>query len=144
MHPVVYAGDLGELLAKYYGHYAGRDQECVALPQKVTNVGYTGRWRRGAKVTEQSYIPPGTVIANFKEVNGEWKFPCEHFYHAAIFLDFGPRKPSGGYTHFWVIDQWSGKPVARRNKNSWTAAQFNSLHIKPADDADQYYIVNVP
>jgi hypothetical protein len=144
MRSVIYNGDPGELLAKYTGRWAGRDHECVALPQGVTSVGHTGRWRRGEKVTEQSYMPPGTVIANFKEVNGEWRFPCQHFYHAAIFLNFGPRKPSGGYTHFWVLDQWNDFPVARRNKNSWSNADMKRLGIKPADDADQYYIVLVP
>jgi hypothetical protein len=43
-----------------------------------------------------------------------------------------------------VIDQWNDFPVARRNKNSWPNTDMKRLDIKPADDADQYYIVLVP
>lgn len=144
MRPVVYSGDLGELLAKYFGHFAGRNEECVAFPQAVTAVGHTSRWQPGARVVDQAYIAPGTVVANFKFENGRARFPNQHGYHVAIFLEFGNRRPGGGYTHFWVLDQWHGKTVARRNKNAWTADQMRKLHIKPADDAEQYYIVNVP
>lgn len=104
MHPVVYDGDLGELLAKYFGNFAGRDQECVSFPQAVTNVGWTGNWQPGLRVVDQNFITPGTVVANFKYENGKAKFPNAHGYHVAIFLDFGNRKPGGGYTHFWVLD----------------------------------------
>lgn len=144
MRAVIYDGDLGDLLAKYFGHYAGRDQECVALPQKVTNVGYTGNWRPGPRVMEQSHIAQGTVIANFKFENGQGRFPRQHGYHAAIFIEFGNRRPGGGYTHFWVVDQWNGKTVARRNKNAWPPGEVKRRGILPCDDADQYYIVNVP
>ncbi|HBZ07699.1 MULTISPECIES: BPSL0067 family protein [Massilia] len=144
MRPVLYEGDLGELLAKYLGRYAGRDQECVAFPQAVTSVGHTSQWQAGARVIEQSHIAPGTVIANFKFENGRARFPNQHGYHVAIFLEFGNRRPGGGYTHFWVLDQWQGKTVARRNKNAWTAEQSERFHIRPSDDAEQYYIVNVP
>jgi hypothetical protein len=144
MHPVLYEGDLGELLVKYYGKYAGRDQECPALPQSVTNVGYRGNWHRGARVVDQTFIAPGTVIANFKLVNGKYIFPSEHGYHVALFSDFGNRKPSGGYTHFYVVDQWHGKTVARRNKNSFPPEVMKARGYLPCDNADDYYIVLVP
>jgi hypothetical protein len=144
MRPVVYNGDLNALRETYLGRYAGRNQECVSLPQAVTSVGHTSRWQPGGKVVDQSYIAPGTVIANFKFENGHARFPNQHGYHVAIFLEFGSRRPGGGYTHFWVIDQWRGKTVARRNKNAWTPEQIRRSRIMPADDAEQYYIVNVP
>lgn len=144
MHPVIYEGDLGELLAKYMGHFAGRNQECVAFPQAVTNIGHTSRWHRGARVVDQTFITPGTVIANFKMVNGEPKFPNQHGYHVAIFLDFGNRKPDGGYTHFWVLDQWHFKTVARRNKNAFTPQEMKARGYLPCDNANDYYIVEVP
>ena len=110
----------------------------------MTNVGYTGNWRPGPRVTEQSHIVQGTVIANFKFEDGQGRFPSQHGYHAAIFIEFGNRKPQGGYTHFWVIDQWNGKTVARRHKNAWPPGEVKRRGILPCDDADQYYIVNVP
>jgi len=59
------------------GRYLGRDQECPALPQFLTDVGYTGRWQPGPRVIDLAYLHPGTVIANFKVVDGRPGFPCE-------------------------------------------------------------------
>lgn len=144
MHPVIYNGDLKDLLEQYKDKHAGRDQECVALPQAVTNVGYTGSWRPGARVVELNYLEPGTVIANFKFVDGKPKFPNQHGYHVAIFMEFGNKKPGGGYTHFWVVDQWHGKTVARRNKNAFTPEEMKKRGFKPCDNANDYYVVMVP
>jgi len=143
MRPVIYNGDLGELLAKYQGQHAGRNQECVALVQGVTNIGHTSGWQRGERVVDQNFIVPGTVVANFKTVDGKVKFPNQSGWHVAIFLDFGNKKPEGGYTHFWVLDQWNGKGVKRRNKNAFSPEQAKRLHIKPCDNANEYYIVMV-
>jgi hypothetical protein len=49
----------------------------------------------------------------------------------------GVRLRGGGYTHFWVLDQWRGKTIARRNKNAWTPEQIRRFHIMPTDDAYQ-------
>lgn len=142
---VSYQGDLGELLAKYWKKYAGRDQECVALPQGVTEVGHTSRWQPGARVVDLAHLAPGTVIANFQFAHGKARFPNRSGYHAALFLDFGNRNTVlGGYTHFWVLDQWTGKPVARRNKNSSTPEVARRLGLHPADNANDYYVVMVP
>jgi hypothetical protein len=144
-HPVVYDGDLKALLETYKEKHAGRDHECVALPQAVTNVGHTSRWRPGDKVVDLNILTAGTVIANFKFEKKKVRFPNEHGYHAAIFLEFGNRNmATGGYTHFWVIDQWPGKPVKRRNKNSFTPDEVKRKGILPADNANEYYVVMVP
>lgn len=144
-HPVIFQGDLGELLAKYWDTWAGRDQECVALPQAVTNVGHTSRWQPGEKVVELNYLSPGTVIANFLFEKGKAGFPCRHGYHAALFLEFGPRMmATREYTHFWVLDQWNGKPVNRRNKNAFSPQQVKRMGLLPCDNANDYYVVMVP
>jgi hypothetical protein len=55
----------------------------------------------------------------------------------ATFLEFESRLRGGGYTHFWVLDQWRGKTIDRRNKNAWTPEQIRRFHIMPTDDAYQ-------
>jgi len=70
--------------------------------------------------------------------------PNKHRYHVAIFQGFGERKPGGGYWRIWVLDQWRGKPLARRYKRAWTPEEFKIRNPAPADDADQFYVVMVP
>lgn len=142
--PIVYQGDLKDLIMAYKGMYAGRDEECVALPQGVTDVGHTSRWQPGAKVVELNFLLPGTVIANFKFEDNRARFPNAHGYHAALFQEFGNRVPGGGYTHFWVVDQWPGHPVKRRNKNAFSPAEMKRLRWMQCDNANDYYVVMVP
>jgi hypothetical protein len=143
-HPVIYAGDLNTLLRENEGSFLGRDQECVALPQFLTNIGFTGRWQAGQRVADLNYLRPGSIIANFLFERGKARFPSRHRYHAALFLGFGERKPDGGYWRIWVIDQWTGHPLARRYKRAWTAEERKVRNPAPADDADQFYVVTVP
>ena len=143
-HPAVYMGDLGELMAAHTNGFIGRNEECVALPQGATEVGYTGRWQPGAKVVDLPFLLPGTVIANFEFKDGKARFPNRHGFHAALFMSYGNRLPKGGYTHFWVLDQWHGHPIKRRNKNAFSAEEAKRRHIMPADNANDYYVVMVP
>lgn len=144
-HPVIYTGDLGELWAEHTNGYIGRDQECVALPQQVTVVGYTGRWQPGARVVDLNFLRPGTVIANFEFTNGFGRFSRRHGYHAALFMSYGNRNmATGAYTHFWVLDQWSAHPVKRRNKNAFSQDEAKRRQILPCDNANEYYLVLVP
>jgi hypothetical protein len=93
--PIVYSGDLGELLAAHWSGLA--------------------------------------------------RFPNEHGFHVALFMSFGSRSmASSGYTHFWVLDQWQGHPVKRRNKNAIGADDAKRRHILPCDNANEYYVVLVP
>jgi hypothetical protein len=143
--PIVYSGDLGELLAAHWNGFAGRNEECVSLPQAVTEVGHTGRWKRGSRVVDLDFLQPGTVIANFKTVGGLTRFPNEHGFHVALFMSFGSRSTAtSDYTHFWVLDQWHGHPVKRRNKNAIGADDAKRRHILPCDNANEYYVVLVP
>jgi hypothetical protein len=58
---------------------------------------------------------------------------------------FGSRSmASSGYTHFWVLDQWQGHPVKRRNKNAIGADDAKRRHILPCDNANEYDVVLVP
>jgi len=145
MRPAVYRGDLGELLAKYMGRHAGRDQECAALVQTVTNVGHTSRWQPGPRVVDQNYIEPGTVIANFVTENGQSRYPNRSSWHVAIFLDFGPRYVNGGYANIWVLDQWRGSSgVARRSKKAFSREEVRRNNVRASNNANEYYIVLVP
>lgn len=144
MRPAIHEGDLGELLARHEGKFVGRDQECAALVQTVTSVGHTSRWQPGARVVDQNFVVPGTVIANFVFKDGKAKYPNRSGWHVAIFLDFGPRGADGKYTHIWVIDQWRGKTVGRRTKKAFSEEEAKRKQIKPNNNANEYYIVDVP
>ncbi|KAK2958502.1 hypothetical protein BLNAU_6536 [Blattamonas nauphoetae] len=71
--------------------------QCVALVQHFTNVGRTGLWREGTKITQSRYPRKGAAIATF-------------------FGGVYPSKPSGNHAAFFhsmtnsgmvVVDQWS-------------------------------------
>jgi hypothetical protein len=130
------------------GEYLGRDQECAALPQFLTDVGYTGRWQPGPRVIDLAFLLPGTVIANFKTVNGKPKFPNKSGWHAALFERFlhGARMVNGLPCEFSMFDQFHGKPAASRGvailTPEWKSA--HSMYATPSNDASEFYVVVVP
>ena len=144
-----------ELADKYHklyldgrGQYLGRDQECPALPQFLTDVGYTGRWQPGPRVIDLAFLIPGTVIANFKIVNGRPKFPCENGWHVGLFGKFwrGAMMTNGLPCEFSMFDQYHGKPAGWRGVATLTP-EWKKAHpdkAKPANDASEYYVVAVP
>lgn len=98
-HPVLYRGNLNDLVKKWdkqrekdWAEDQSKitfiaDGQCARLPQALTSVGHTTRWQPGDRVVDVARtLKPGTVIANFKLVDGKWKYPNEHGYHAAIFV----------------------------------------------------------
>ncbi|MFL6672894.1 MAG: BPSL0067 family protein [Massilia sp.] len=133
-------------------HLEGRkpfgDGECVALPQAVTTLGHTSGWRPGPRVVDLSYLNPGTVIANFVfDAAGRGRFPNRHGYHAALFVEFGPRSQSTGRPMSIVMmDQWKNrKPTntvhartvgARGDRNPGQGNPYAD-----ADNADKFYVV---
>jgi hypothetical protein len=130
------------------GQYLGRDHECVALPQYLTDVGYTGRWWPGPRVIDLDFLLPGTVIANFKTVNGVPTFPCQKGWHAGLFDKFwrGAMMANGLPCAFSMFDQYEGKPAALRSLAILTA-DWKRAHpdkATPANDASEYYVVVVP
>ena len=148
-HNVIYQGDFEALANKYdelrqrmAGEFIGRDQECVALVQKLTDVGYTGRWQPGPRVMDLTFLLPGTVIANFVFENGKARFPGKHGWHAALFDRFshGTIMSNGRPCEFSIFDQYHGKPAGRRGLAKSTE------NWKPAasDDAAAFYVVVVP
>jgi hypothetical protein len=101
-------------------------------------------------VVDLSYLNPGTVIANFMfDKKGVGRFPNQHGYHAALFMEFGPRSQATGRpTQISMMDQWKN----RRPKNTVHArsvpargdrsfAQGNAY--ADSENADQYYVVIV-
>ncbi len=42
------------------------DGNCVALVQKLTNVGHTSTWSRALRVMDSVHLPVGCVIATFE------------------------------------------------------------------------------
>jgi hypothetical protein len=154
---VIYQGDLEELkekyalLAKQPGGYPYIDNgECARLPQVLTDVGYTGRWQPGPRVIDLTYLLPGTVIANFKFVNGVAKYPNQHGYHAALFQRFerGVVMSNGMPCAFSMIDQWVGKlgGVGARGVAVLTP-EYIKAHpatATPSNNAAEFYVVVVP
>jgi hypothetical protein len=146
---VIYQGDFQALADKYdelrrkrAGEFIGRDQECVALVQGLTDVGYTGRWQPGPRVIDLAFLLPGTVIANFVFENGKARFPNKRGWHAALFDHFchGAIMSNGRPCEFSIFDQWHGKPAGRRG----LAKSTESWKPAASDDAAAFYVVVVP
>lgn len=127
------------------GHVPFGSGECVALPQAVTDVGQTRKWYPGSRVLDLAYLNPGTVIANFVFQGRVGKFPNKHGYHAALFMGFGPRSmATGERVSIIVMDQWVGRKgnsVKQRVISVYTEDEVRRLHIKPSDNASEFYVV---
>lgn len=142
---VIYSGNADEL----EGHKPYGDGECVALPQRLTAVGHTSRWRPGPRVVDLFYLNPGTVVANFKfDRDGIGRFPNEHGYHAALFLEYGPRSmQTGKPMRIWIMDQWRNRMpnlVHKRyveSRGERSRLQGNPYH--DSENCDTYYVVMV-
>jgi hypothetical protein len=161
-HPVVYPGSLNELVKKWETQHVKdlqeqtqtfiADGQCARLVQELTNVGYSGRWQPGERVIDVARtLPPGTVIANFKRVDGKLKFPREHGYHAAIFA--GVERYSavtGKATRIIMFDQWVGATPRNshtpgtRGVSAYKADVAEAMHKMPCDNAAEFYVVLVP
>jgi len=153
-HPAIYRGNIEELKKKYAKLAAHREtrhlafidnQQCARLVQVLANVGYTGTWRPGARVVDLKYLQPGTVIANFKIMDGKPVFPNESSWHAGLFQKFEHGKIiQGRRAHFTIIDQFPGKPVGERPLQAYTPEEAKRLGKTPANNANEYYVVLVP
>lgn len=139
---VIYQGNLDGLLDKDAPH-SYMDGECAKLPQALTDVGWTGKWQPGPRVVDLAYLNPGTVIANFKFEDGKARYPNQHGYHAGLFYDFGERRMGGGYARIWMIDQWHGKSVKKRDKLARSPEEMK-MGFLPCDNANDFYVVVVP
>lgn len=136
----IYSGNVDAL----DGHEPYQDGECVALVQAVTSVGPTSGWRPGPRVVDLSFLNPGTVIANF--VGG--RFPNRHGYHAALFIEFGPRGMSSGRpSTIRVMDQFRGRrPNLVKSRDIYARGDKSHSAGNPyadCDNADQFYVVMV-
>ena len=149
-HPVVYPGDLSALLdeADRKSLALLDNGECARLPQMLTTVGWTGRWQRGPRVLDSPHLLPGTVIANFKLVDGKWKFPNEHGFHAGLFIRFAHKAimSNGIPCEFVMFDQWTTKRPGERGLGILSPAfrKANPLFATPSNSADEFYVVLVP
>lgn len=156
-----YPGDFDALVAKYEllaKNPKTRSQaviatgECARLPQALTDVGHTSRWRRGPRVLDLAFLLPGTVIANFKLIEGQWRYPNEHGYHAGLFdqFQYGKVLAYGLPCEFTIFDQYNGergpKPAGLRPISilpDWYKKQY-PRYDTPSNRADDFYVVAVP
>lgn len=142
------ADRLDDLRKNGQGRFLGRDSNCAALPQFLTDVGHTSRWHPGPRVVDLAFLLPGTVIANFKLVNGKLKFPNQNGWHVGLFDRFqhGALMVNGMPCHFSMLDQYHGRPASRRGlailTPEWKKA--HPVHGTPANDAAEYHVVVVP
>ncbi len=115
------------------------DGQCVALVQKLTNVGHTSTWSPGLRVIDSMHLPVGCVIATF--VNGRWPNK-KTGNHACFFLSYGPiSQTTGKPTYIEVMDQW----VDRREIKSRpirSHGQSELQFVSDSDNADMFYVVN--
>jgi hypothetical protein len=140
MGNVVYTGDLKKL----EGHASYGDGGCVALVQRLTNVGHTSTWKRGPRVVDLRFLAPGTVIANFEpDGKGGFRFPNKKGSHAALFMEFGGRGvTSGRATSIVVVDQWIGQRVHSRPIRAYGDRPYQpGTGHRDSDNADQFYVV---
>jgi hypothetical protein len=142
------ADKFDELRKNDHGRYLGRDSACAALPQFLTDVGHTSRWHPGPRVVDLEFLPPGTVIANFKLVNGKLRFPNKSGWHVGLFDRFlrGARMVNGLPCEFSMFDQYDGKHAGRRGVAILTL-EWKKTHpgfATPANDAAEYHVVAVP
>lgn len=148
--PVVYQGDLAALLKKWKDEGTKKlaNGQCARLPQELTDVGHTSRWQRGPRVLDSPHLLAGTVIANFKLVNGKYVFPNETGWHAGLFHRFEGRRimTSGLPCEFSMVDQWVGKKPGERGMAILPAwfKKKNPRFDEPSNRADEFYVVLVP
>jgi hypothetical protein len=159
-HPIVYLGNFDALLKEWDEKYKQtfKEQgleglenlriangECARLPQELTDVGWTGRWQRGDRVIDVARtLRPGTVIANFKLIDGKWQYPRGtsaevHGHHAALFMS-ADSYSGGKPVRIRMFDQWRGKWPSPR----WVQVAPASSSKLPCDRAEDFYVVLIP
>jgi hypothetical protein len=156
-HPIVYTGNLDELLKKWAEQRLKdwaenpdaitfiANGQCARLPQALTNAGHTSRWRAGERVVDVAKtLKPGTVIANFKLIDGKLKFPNEHGYHAAIFVrGEGFSVVTGKASQIIMFDQWVGATPTKSHAPGTRPVRMRPTYA-PSDNANEFFVVMVP
>jgi hypothetical protein len=163
-HPVTYTGNFNALLkewedkAKQTFKEKGKDGlqnlmidngECARLPQVLARVGWTGLWQRGERVIDVARtLRPGTVIANFKLIDGKWQYPrapaIVHGHHAALFMS-ADSYVEGKPTRIWMFDQWrNGTPKWPSPRPVYVRPEPIAKTKQPCDKAEDFYVVLVP
>lgn len=158
-HPVLYPGSVNDLIKKWDEQKAKdwaedhnkitfiADGQCARLPQALTSVGHTSRWQRSDRVIDVARtLKPGTVIANFKLVDGKWKYPNEHGYHAAIFVrGDGFSVVTGKPSQIIMFDQWRGATPRKSHAPGTRPVRIrNGTLYSPCDNANEFFVVVVP
>jgi hypothetical protein len=162
-HPVIYPGDFNALLKKW-DEQTAKDREtgtetfiangeCARLPQELTSVGHTTRWRPGPPVVEVARtLKPGTVIANFYFEYDTGLFPSTHTYHAALFVrGEGYSVATGKPSQIIVFDQFKGVTHHTPGQRPIRAYTYEQLQeririrrpVYPCDNANEFFVVLV-
>ena len=158
-HSVVYPGNLNDLIKKWEEQRAKdwnedhdkltfiANGQCARLPQVLTSVGHTSRWQPGERVIDVARtLKPGTVIANFKLVDGKLKYPNAHRYHAAIFVrGEGFSIVTGKPSQIIMFDQWIGStPKNSHAPGTRPVWVRTDSRYSPCDNASEFFVVLVP
>ena len=116
------------------------DGNCVALVQKLTDVGHTSSWKPGERVLDSKSILPGTVIATSE--NGQYS-NRRTGNHAALYLYSVPNSmKTGKPTYIVVMDQWVRRGfVASRTIVSRARTLSIGLVYDDSDNANMFYVV---
>lgn len=111
-------------IARYENQVIG-DGQCVSLIKRCSGAPHTSTWRPGSPVLN-SELPPGTVIATFKNS----RYPNQTGHHAAVYI----KQDQQG---IWVWDQWLGKPVHKR------LIRIRDDGANPGNTAQAYKVVRL-
>lgn len=165
-HSVVFPQDLNALIEKWTEQRVKdwnedhnkltfiANGQCARLPQELTNVGHTSRWRAGDRVIDVARtLKSGTVIANFVFEYNESLFPSTHGYHAALFVraeDYSIA--TGKPRQIIMFGQWIGPAgtvedshaPGHRPVRAYTYEQIKQNGRSPCDNANDFYVVMVP
>lgn len=123
------------------------DGNCALMVQHFAGLPHHSKWRQGAHVVVQTYIPPGTPIATF--VDGQYPNKA-HGNHVAFFLKFGRRKSNGTWFSIFIVEQYGpsgpypgskGIQLREIEAKGKVAPKFGDRWKDPSNNADAFYII---
>jgi hypothetical protein len=110
---------------------------CVPLVQFNTQVGNTGLWKEGEKLSDKPDLKPGTAIATFIAVPGsvDKVYPSKpQGNHAAFFVKYETKDGKDGVR---IYDQFREYPT-KKEKAELSDAELDKLYPEKNDKGERF------